>query len=152
MARIMRHCEMHQKNFPISRYGSWEAAEVEGRKWITKQKKILPPSRMNEEGRMTSRNRSGVVGVFLARSIRRKPNGKKYVYWKWIGKWPDCPLKGGMTWTVNDETPDDDAFALAFLSREMRSVDRDKVRKRLSRIYGSKKHLKIMEDKLLELV
>ena len=152
MARIMRHCEMHQKNFSLRRFETWEAAEKEGRKWIRKQKKILPPSRMNEEGRMTSRNNSGVVGVYLAKTVRNKPSGKKYEYWKWIARWPNCPVKGGVTWTVNDETSDDDAFALAVLSREMRSADKDEIRKKLSRIYGGKNHSKIMEMKGIALV
>jgi len=151
MARIMRDAKMHQKNFSLARYGTWEAAEKEGRKWIKKQKKILPPSRMNEQGRMTSRNRSGVVGVYIAKTVRRKPNCKEYEYWKWIARWPDCPAKGGVTWTINDETSDDDAFALAFLAREMRSADKDKVQRKLSKIYGSKKHSKIMEQKQLVL-
>ena len=55
-------------------------------------------------------------------------------------------------WTISETTPDDDAFALACLSREMRSVDRDEVRKRLSKIYGTKKHAEIMENKMLQLV
>jgi hypothetical protein len=152
MARIMRNCEMHQKSFPIKEYKSWKAAEEAGRVWIAEQKKILPPSRMNEEGRMTKRNKSGVVGVCLARSIRRKPNRKKYIYWRWIARWPDCPSKGGFMWTISEETPDDDAFALACLSREMRSVEREEVRKKLSKIYGTKKHAEIMEKKMLQLV
>jgi len=151
MARIMRNCEMHQKNFALNRFESWEAAEAEGRKWIRKQKKILPPSRMNEEGRMTKRNRSGVVGVYIAKTVRKKPSGKVYEYWKWIARWPNCPVKGGVTWTINEETPDDDAFALAFISREMRSVDKDEIRGRLSKIYGKKEHLSIMEAKRLEI-
>lgn len=151
MARIMRDSEMHQKNFSLSRFESWEAAEKEGRKWIKKQKKILPPSRMNEEGRMTSRNQSGVVGVYIAKTVRRKPNGKEYEYWKWIARWPDCPVKGGVAWTINEETPDDDAFALACLTREMRSADKEEVRGRLSKIRGRKEHLRIMEGKLLVL-
>lgn len=152
MARIMRHCEMYQKNFSLSRFETWEAAEKEARKWIRRQKKILPPSRMNEEGRMTSRNRSGVVGVYIAKTVRRKTNGKVYEYWKWIARWPDCPVKGGVAWTINEETSDDDAFALAFLSREMRSADKVAIRRKFSRIYGRKSHLKILEEKYLKLV
>ena len=149
MARIMRNCEMHQKNFALSRFESWEAAEAEGRKWIKKQKRILPPSRMNEEGRMTSRNRSGVVGVYIAKTVRNKPSGKKYEYWKWIARWPNCPVKGGVNFTINEGTPDDDAFALAYISREMRSADKSKIRDKLAKIYGSKEHTRIMEEKLL---
>lgn len=143
---------MYQKSFSLKEYGTWKAAEAEGLKWISEQKEILPPSRMNEEGRMTKRNRSGVVGVFIARSVRKKPNGKKYEHWKWIARWPGCPYSGGITWTINEETPDDDAFALAYLSREMRSVDRDKVREKLSQIYGSAEHSEIVNKKLVNLV
>jgi len=151
MARIMRDAKMHQKNFSLGNFETWEAAEKEGRKWIRKQKKILPPSRMNEEGRMTKRNRSGVVGIYIAKTTRKKASGRVYEYWKWIARWPDCPVSGGVTWTVNEETSDEDAFALAFLAREMRSVDKDEVRKKLSKIYGKEEHLKIMESKLLKL-
>lgn len=143
---------MHQKNFAVKQHGSWEAAELEGRKWITEQKKILPPTRMNEEGRMTRRNRSGVVGVYLSCAVRRKPNGAEYAYWRWIACWASCPFKGGLTWTINDETSEDDAFALACLARDMRSIDRNDIRERLSDIYGNTVHLGIMRSKLLELV
>lgn len=152
MARIMRDTKMYQKNFSISHFGSWEAAEKEGRKWIRKQKKILPPSRMNEEGRMTSNNRSGVVGIYIAKTTRNKPNGKKYEYWKWIARWPDCPVKGGVSWTINETTSDDDAFALAYLTREMRTTDKKAVLTKFRRIRDRKSHLEIMEKKLLVLV
>jgi len=152
MARIMRDTIMYQKSFSINRFETWEAAEKEGRKWIRKQKKILPPSRMNEEGRMTSNNRSGVVGIYIAKTVRKKPNGKKYEYWKWIARWPDCPVKGGVSWTINEKTSDDDAFALAFLTREMRTADKDAVFSKFKRIRGRKSHLEIMEKKLLVLV
>ena len=152
MARIMRDAIMYQKSFSVAKYGSWEKAEEKGRDWIAEQKKILPPSRMHEEGRLTSRNKSGVVGVYIARTIRRKPNGKVYENWKWIARWPDCPVKGGILWPINEETPDDDAFALACLSRKMRSGDRNEVRKRLASIYGSAEHSNILKQKLLKLV
>ncbi|MFK7910313.1 MAG: hypothetical protein AB8F34_06880 [Akkermansiaceae bacterium] len=151
MARIMRHGKMYQKNFTVRKYGSWKAAEAEGRNWITKQKKTLPPSRMNEEGRMTNRNQSGVVGVNLARNVRKK-DGKEYEYWKWIAKWPKCPLRGGLGWTISEDLSDDDAFALAYLAREMRTVSRRKLRAQLELIYGLPEHKAIMAEKQLELI
>lgn len=152
MARIMRDAKMHQKSFPLKKYKTWKAAEADALEWINEQKEILPPSRMNEEGRMTKRNRSGVVGVFIARSVRKKPNGRKYEHWKWIARWPDCPFRSGLTWTINEETPDDDAFALAYLSRDMRCADREKVREKLAKIYGSDEHTAIMNNKMINLV
>ncbi len=152
MARIMRDTKTYQKNFAISRYENWDAAEKAALAWLRKLKKTLPPSRMNEEGRMTSSNSSGVVGIYLSKVIRKKPNGKEYSYWKWIARWQNCPIKAGVTWTINQATSDEDAFTLACLSREMRSTDRTAIRQKLTQIYGRKSHLQILEKKMLRLV
>lgn len=147
MARIMRQCKMHQKNFALKDYGSWEAAEAAASAWIDKQKKILPPSQMNAKDRMTSRNRSGVVGVYLSRQVIRRPSGKEYEYWRWTARWPGCPQSGGVSWQIGESLEEDDAFALAVLSRQMESTDRYHIMSELARIYGSKRHLKIMAKK-----
>lgn len=147
MARIMRRCKTHQKNFSVKRYGGWRAARKAGAKWIDQKKKTLPSSRMNEMGRMTAKNRSGVVGVSLSKRIVRKDSGWEYTYWSWVAKWPTGSSKGGFRWSISENLSDDDAFALAVLSRQMECEDRDKVRAKLSRIYGRASHIKIMEKK-----
>ena len=151
MARIMRQSIMHQKNFSVKKYGSWKAAEKAGAQWVEQKKKILPPSQMNAKGRMTSRNQSGVVGVYLASRTVRKPNGKEYEYWSWSSRWPECPRKGGLAWNISANLPEDDAFVLAVLTREMETIDRDKVRKKFARIKGKASHKAILDKKLIEL-
>jgi hypothetical protein len=152
MARLMRQGQKHQKNFSLAKHGTWEAAERAASKWVNKQKKLLPPSEMNAKGRMSSRNQSGVVGVYLARRTVRKPSGKEYEYWSWCARWPECPVAGGIAWRISRNLSEDDAFALAVLTREMETADRDQVRKKLARVRGRASHEAIMEKKMLALV
>ena len=143
MVRIMRQAKMHQKNFTLKQYGNWGAAETAGKKWRDKQLQILPPTIRNSKDRMTSRNHSGKVGVHLARHLLRKKNGLEYEYWRWIARWPGCPYSGGIGWAIHT-LGDDDAFALAVLSRQLETVNRSKVLEKLERIYGTKQHRNIM--------
>ncbi len=152
MARIMRDNKKYQKNFSLKNFKTWEAAEEAASLWIEELKKTLPPSRTNEWGRLTKRNKSGVAGISLSRKVENKASGFKYEYWRWVTRWPNCPHKGGMSWTINEETPDADAFALAYLSREMECVDRKKVIARLRRLRGTKKLQSIMDQKAIEVV
>ena len=137
---------MHQKNFTLKQYGTWNKAEIAAKKWRRAQLKVLPEIVMNSKNRMTSRNQSGKVGVHLARSFRRKRKGRDYEYWRWIARWPGCPYTGGIGWSILS-LGDDDAFALAFLSREMETISRPKVLGELERIYGGKRHKEIMKLK-----
>ncbi|MGN6643510.1 MAG: hypothetical protein ACTHKU_10985 [Verrucomicrobiota bacterium] len=146
MVRIMRQAEMHQKNFTLKQYGTWEAAEAAGKKWRDQQLQVLPPTIRNEKDRMTSRNHSGKVGVYLGRHLLRKKNGREYEYWRWIARWPGCPYSGGLSWSIQT-LGDDDAFALAVLSRNMETINRSKVLGQLERIYGTKQHHSIMSLK-----
>lgn len=150
MARIMRQAQMHQRNFTLKRYGTWEAAEAAATKWRDDQLQVLPPIARNAKDRMTSRNHAGVVGVHLARRRLRKEDGREYEYWRWIARWPGCPHSGGVGWSLHT-LGDDDAFALAVLSRRMETVNRTKVMDELERIYGSKEHLEIMTLKSQQL-
>jgi hypothetical protein len=152
MARIMRKAKLHQKNFTLKQFGTWEAAEAAARKWRDAQLEFLPPSEMNAKGRkdvMTSRNHSGVVGVHLARRLLRKKNGREYEYWRWIAEWPGCPFSGGVGWSIRT-LGDDDAFALAVLCRRMETISRRKVLEGLERIYGTAEHEAIMTLKSQE--
>lgn len=149
MARIMRRGKLHQQNFSLKQHGSWKAARKAAQEWVKDKLEILPTSVMNAMDRMTSRNHSGVVGVHLARHNFRKPNGREYIYWRWVARWPGCPLKGGVSWSVLT-LGDDDAFALAVLSREKEESNRKKVFSTLARIYGTTRHEKIMALKSQE--
>ena len=150
MARIMRKAELHQKNFTLKQFGTWEAAEVAAKEWRDAQLEVLPPIERNSKDRMTSRNHSGVVGVHLGRHVLRKRDGREYEYWRWIAGWPGCPFSGGVGWSICT-LGDDDAFALAVLSRRMETVNRGKARDELERIYGSAEHQAIMALKSQEI-
>src|SRR5437867_2017213 len=120
MARIMRQKKRHQKNFTLKQYGTWRAAIRAARKWMNEIAPGLPPL-MRSKGRMTKRNRSGYVGVHLARRLIRKPNGNEYEYWRWLATWPGCPFTGGVGWSVT-WYGDDDAYILAVLTHKAETV------------------------------
>ena len=149
MVRIMRQGKMYQKNFSKKRHGGWGKAKKAAAEWRDEQLKILPPKMMNAEGRMSARNTSGVVGVTLSAASFNDERGERE-YWSWKSKWPDCKFKGGIGWSVI-KYGEEDAFALAVLSRELRTVDREVVIKRLKKLKGSKKLEKIYDSRELEL-
>lgn len=140
---------MYQKNFSKKKHGGWGKAQVAAKKWRDQQLKILPPKMMNAEGRMSPLNTSGVVGITLTCSTFKSKSGNRD-YWNWKAKWPDCDFKGGIGWSIS-KYGEDDAFALAVLSRELRTVDRDVVLARLKKLKGSKKLKDIYAQRLLEL-
>ena len=149
MVRIMRQGKMYQKNFSKKKYGGWGKAKAEAAKWRDEQLKILPPKMMNAEGRMSSRNQSGVVGVTLSCATFDR-EGANNEYWSWKAKWPGCGFAGGIGWSVK-KYGEDDAFALAVLSRELRTIDRDVILARFKKLKGSKKLQKIYDTRLIEL-
>lgn len=149
MVRIMRQGKMYQKNFSKKKHGGWGKAKKAAAEWRDEQLKILPPKMMNAEGRMSSRNQSGVVGVTLSCATFQREDGLSE-YWSWKSKWPGCKFTGGIGWSVK-KFGEDDAFALAVLSRELRTVDRDVIQKRLKKLRGTKKLEKILDLREIEL-
>lgn len=147
MARIRRRHKTYQKNFTLNEYGTWEKAGVAAKKWVDK---LLPtlPAPIPIKGRMTKRNTSGVVGVRLIESIRKK-NGKEYCDWRWIAFWPECPLTGGIGWSVN-KYGDVQAFVRAVLARRLETIDRERIEREWLRIRGMKKYEKITALKLIK--
>lgn len=149
MARIMRQGKMYQKNFSKKKYGGWRKATAAAAEWRDEQLKILPPRADTNEGKMTDRNTSGAVGVTLART--KMERGKRaYEYWSWKVNWPDCENRGGLGWSIRTHGIDD-AFALAVISREMRTIDRDAIMTRFKRLKGTKKLKRIYEQRQLDL-
>ncbi|MDP0491637.1 MAG: hypothetical protein Q7Q71_11350 [Verrucomicrobiota bacterium JB023] len=146
MVRIMRQGKKYQKNFSKKKYGGWRKAEAAAKEWRDEMLETLPPIAMNQEGR-SANNLSGVVGVYLANANFTK-RGKQYDYWRWVAKWPGCERRGGMTWSVN-KYGEAEAFALAVLSRELRSVDREAILARFKKLKGTKKLEKIYEKRNL---
>lgn len=149
MVRIMRQGKMYQKNFSKKKHGGWGKAKAAAAEWRDEQLKVLPPKMMNAEGRMSSRNTSGAVGVTLSNASFSDASGHRE-YWSWKSKWPGCGFKGGIGWSIK-KYGQDDAFALAVLSRELRTIDRDVVMKRLKRLKGTKKLKNIYDMRLLDL-
>ena len=150
MVRIMRQGIMYQKNFSKKKYGGWGKAQTAAKEWRDEQLKILPPRMMNAEGRMTSSNSSGVVGITLSAAVHETQSYGTREYWSWKAKWPNCEFRGGIGWSIS-KFGEDDAFALAVLSREMRTCDRVAIQARLKKLKGSKKLEKIYALRQLEL-
>lgn len=90
MARVMRERVRHQKNFSLSNYKIWRAAEKAASTWVRATVKSLPPE-MPREGRMTVSNTSGVVGFHYSTHVVRRPSGRVYEYGRWTGRLPRYP-------------------------------------------------------------
>ncbi len=147
MARVMRETKLYQKNFPLRDFGTWKKAELAGGKWIRELLPTLPP-KMTSEGRMTSRNHSGEVGVHRSPGIVRKPNGRVYECPRWIARWVGCSLRGGLSWSVI-QWDEDNAYVLAVLGRRKKSVNRPALIKELLSIVGKKLYTDILAAKRL---
>ena len=144
MARIMRRGVPHQKNFGLREFRTWKAAEVAAQKWIKKMKKELGPE-AERKGRMTRRNQSGIVGVW-PRITNFKTKNSDIDYCRWYARWPGCPLKGGISFSV-EKFGDDEAFALAYLARENETVDREWIEKRFKTFKKTKKYKDVIRKK-----
>jgi hypothetical protein len=121
MARIVRQRQLHQQNFTLRQYGTWTKAESAAKKWVKAKLQELPPP-IPMKNRMTRRNSSGVVGVRLVHSVRRRGE-REYGDWRWIAFWPGCENAGGVGFSVN-KFGDETAFVLACLARQLESTDR----------------------------
>jgi hypothetical protein len=142
MARVMHQNQMHQENFSLKKHGSWIKAMGAARAWIKQKLPKLPP-KISSKGRMTRRNHSGEVGVHWSPGIVKKPNGNVYGCPKWIAKWPNCPNKGGISWTEK-QFEHEGAFVLAVLSRRLETINRDKILTEFESILGKKKCAEIV--------
>jgi hypothetical protein len=110
-------------------------------KQVIREKAINFAVKMNEalgpvpprspEGRMSSRNKSGIVGVYPKRSLAKR-NG--LYYYSWAARWNGCPFPGGISWPCIEWT-DNGAYILAELSRKMRPTNRDGARDRVIEEY-----------------
>jgi len=132
-ASVMRQRKLYQDYFTLKEHGTWEKAEAAAKRWIKSFIKTLPPE-VPREGRMTKRNRSGIVGVYRSKGIVKKRNGKEYSCPRWIARWPNCALRGGLSWSVI-QFGEDGAFALAVVGLRKKSVNRDEVLAHFESIY-----------------
>ena len=147
MARIVRQRQLHQRNFTLRQFGTWPKAEAAAKKWVKAKLAELPPP-IPLKNRMTSRNTSGVVGVRLVYSVRRRGE-KEYGDWRWIAAWPGCPNSGGVGWSVA-RYGDEVAFVSACLARKLESVDRERVAAELLRFRRSADFPRLLALKRVE--
>ena len=145
----MRQGQKHQKNFSIRNYDSWESAERAATRWVRKMIRELPPE-APRKGRMTKRNSSGVVGVW-ATIDRHNCNGTCYEYCRWGARWPGCPIRGGIRFSVNTHG-DQDAFVLACLAVKHEKADRQWLTRKLNQIKGTKQYRELIKHKMIEFV
>ena len=136
MARVMRQKKMHQENFSLKEYGTWPKALRAAKRWLNKTLPTLPPKLISKD-RMTSRNHSGVVGVYRSSGIVRKRNGNMYECPRWIARWPGCKYRGGLSWSVK-QFEEEGAFVLAALSRRRETINRDTILTEFESIAGTK--------------
>jgi hypothetical protein len=124
MARVSRGDQRHYRCFAVSRYAGWECAEAAARLWLRGVMALLatlPP----RENRLSARNRSGVVGIFLHRSFHRLKSGQIAAYPGYVARWPGSPI--GSKWMFATSGGEEGAFLRACLARELRSADRCRV-------------------------
>ena len=145
MARIGRQGQLHQANFTLRQFGSYEAAAIAAQDWVNQRLLALPPPLPNK-GRKTRRNTSGVVGVRLADATRRK-NGNVYPDWRWIANWPNCERSGGVGWSVK-HYGDDRAFVSAFIARANETTDRFEVESKFQKIRNTAEYANILKLKI----
>jgi hypothetical protein len=141
MARVIRQKKLHQRDFSLKEFGTWEKALRAARHWLRKILPTLPP-RTYPQGVMTSRNHSGVVGVHWSPGLVKKANGKVYECPKWIAKWPGCRLSGGISW-MEKQFEHEGAFVLAVLSRHFKTTDRDWILKKFECLHGTREYSEI---------
>ena len=104
-------------------------------------KALGPVPQYSPEGRMTSRNTSGIVRV----NPKRSPAKGQYYYF-WNAKWKGCQNPGGVPWPCKSHT-NDGAYVLAALTVKLRTVNRDRVIEEFEKIKGTKEHREILKLK-----
>ena len=146
MARISRQGTSYQKNFTLRKYKTWTAAEKAAQKWVKTMLKELPAP-TPRKGRMTKRNKSGIVGIWPRLSTHKR-DGQEYQYCRWYARWPECPLKGGISFSA-EMFGDEEAFAMAYLAVANETVDREWIKKKMKTFKNTKKYKEVLSKKLL---
>ncbi len=136
MARIQRQNKREHQNFSLKDFGTWEAAEAAAQKWVSK---ILPslPEKIPSKDRMTSRNHSGVVGVYFTEGRRTLPSGNKAEYPGYVAQIPGH--LSGVKWMLSTYNGDDSAFLHAYICRKMETIDRAAVEEHVRKLTASER-------------
>jgi hypothetical protein len=139
---VFRHPNLsNRKTVPFSytRGGDREAAKAKAIAFAMKMNVALGPvPPKSVEGRMSSRNNSGIVRVNAKRDLKR---GR--FYYCWNVRWKGCPQPGGVSWPCLTHT-DDGAYVLAALTLKMRTISRPRVIEEYERIRGTPKAKEIL--------
>lgn len=99
-----------------------------------------PIPQLSPEGRMSTRNTSGIVRVHPRRT--RAPRNDLF-YYAWNTKWKGCPQTGGVSWPCLTHT-DEGAYVLAALTLELRTVSRERVIEEFQQIKKTSKYREIL--------
>ncbi len=117
-------------------------ARIKGVAYTNRMNKALGPApRRSPEGRMSSRNRSGIVRVNPKRTF---PRGQPYYFW--VARWKGCPKHGGIPWPCLT-WGDNGAYVMAALSLKMRTVERSRVIEEFEKIKGTPKYREFLRPR-----
>lgn len=128
MARVQRAGKRFQRNFTLAQLGSWEIAEAQAAAWLNTLIAKLPHP-TTSKGRLTRRNRTGVVGVSFQYDCHTLKSGQTTVYPNYVAKW--VGRASGVTWMFSTYGGGENAFLLACLCRQMQTSVRAEVVKAL---------------------
>lgn len=144
MGRVHRGKQKFEQNFSYKQYGSREAAERAGKRWLKSIQGDLPQP-IPVKNRKTRRNSSGVVGVHLKTSVKHGEH-ESWTHYCWHAFWPG--RQGGSSWGI-DKYGDERAFVCACIAREHETTDREFIEGEYHRIKGSAAYKKLLSRKLL---
>jgi hypothetical protein len=122
-AKVMRRGKLYQDYFTVRNFRTWAKAEAAARRWTKALLARLPPP-LPREGRLTKKNKSGIAGVYRSAGQLQRANGRKYSSPRWVARWPECPLRGGVSWSVR-QFSEEGAFALAVICLDQKTADRE---------------------------
>ncbi|MDD5139706.1 MAG: hypothetical protein PHY43_05525 [Verrucomicrobiales bacterium] len=141
---VFRHPNLFRRKSVIFSYAhgrDYETIKLKAVTYAVKMNEVLGPiPHLSPEGRMSSRNTSGIVRV-NPRRTRAPRNG--LFYYSWNTKWKGCTQRGGVSWPCLAHT-DDGAYVLAALTLELRTINRDRVIETYEKIKGTKKFKEVL--------
>ncbi len=123
LMRIRRGEQFFQEFYADNAYGGKRAAQRAARARYDELAAQLPAAG-SSEGKLSSRNRTGHVGVRLAHSA--DPRGSGHVYDSYVAFWREAGRDATMRFACNKYGPRK-ALALAILARELRCRDRERI-------------------------
>lgn len=130
MVRLSRNGETTHEWFADARHGGRDKAQKAAMKRFKELLRDAPPP-ASVKNRLTSRNKTGTVGVHIAHDVGRRTDNNEY--YSYVASWTDA---SGRYRTVKfswNKFGKRRAFALAKLAREHETADRAWVESELAR-------------------